>query len=136
MNPDKNFLQRAIDLSKQSQEPVPCGVVLVKDRDVLSEAYNSQRADEITIYHAEIKALLDANHQTGSRKLKDVVAYCSCEPCPMCATALSLAHVSAIYYAASMKDMSPDDPMVQQYHIEDFVEMLRFTPEVQKLDIP
>ncbi|HET8671348.1 MAG TPA: nucleoside deaminase, partial [Candidatus Saccharimonadales bacterium] len=107
---DKQFLMRAEGLAAQSPESVGCGVVIVRDGEVIAEAYNSQKADNIAVHHAEIKAIIAANKKLGSRKLEGATAYCSCEPCSMCLTALSYAKIPRIVFYKSMEDLFPDDP--------------------------
>jgi guanine deaminase len=129
---DKNFLRQAVELARQSPEPVGCGVVLVKNEDVVAKAYNSQRADNIAVYHAEIKAILAANKLTGSRKLEDVIAYCSCEPCAMCLTALSYAKVERIVFNMTMRDLFPDDPQSRLDPYK-YIQGLNFKPKLEQL---
>ncbi|HJQ09007.1 MAG TPA: nucleoside deaminase [Candidatus Saccharimonadales bacterium] len=129
---DKKYLQRAIELSKQSPEPVGCGVVIVADGKVVAEACNSQRADNVAVYHAEIKAIIDANKTSGVRTLPNAIAYCSCEPCAMCLTALSYAKVGRIIYNKTMKDLFPDDPQSNLDPYQ-FIQSLNFVPKLEQL---
>lgn len=129
---DERYLTRAAELSRQSPEPVGCGVVIVRENDVLAEAYNSQRADNCAVYHAEIKAIIDANKKTASRKLESATAYCSCEPCAMCLTALSYAKVERIVFNKRMIDLFPEDPQ-SQLDPYAFVAGLNFQPTLEQL---
>lgn len=131
---DQRYLQQAIAMSKKSPEPVGCGVLIVQNGNVIAKTYNSQRADNIAIHHAEIKAVIQANKHTGSRKLEDATAYCSCEPCAMCLTALSYAKVSRIVFNKSMQDLFPDDPQSQLDPFE-YVKTLNFIPALEQLDV-
>jgi tRNA(Arg) A34 adenosine deaminase TadA len=131
---DTDYLKQAIKLSKLSPEPVGCGVVIVGKDGVLAETCNSQRTDNIAVHHAEIKAIIEANRKTGSRKLEDATAYCSCEPCAMCLTALSYAKVSRIVFHKRMLDVFPDDPQSQLDPYE-FTRGLNFVPGLQQLDV-
>ena len=129
---DLTFLKRAIELAAQSPEPVGCGVVITIDDEVIAEAHNSQRADNIAIHHAEIKAILQANRALGARKLKGAVAYCSCEPCAMCLTALSYANVKHIVFHKTMKDLFPDDPQ-SRFDSFTYVKGLNFSPQLEHI---
>ena len=130
---DENYLRQAIEISHDSPEPVGCGVLIVQNGDILAKTYNSQRADNIAVNHAEIKAIIEANKKLGSRKLADAVAYCSCEPCAMCLTALSYAKVSRIVFDKTMKDLFPDDPQ-SQFDSFAYVKTLNFVPTLEKLE--
>jgi tRNA(Arg) A34 adenosine deaminase TadA len=131
---DKQYLQRAVELSKQSPEPVGCGVVIVRDDEVLAETYNSQRADNCAVFHAEIKAIMEANKKTGSRKLVDSTAYCSCEPCAMCITGLSYAKITHIVFNKTMFDLFPEDPQSQLDPYE-YIKGLNFKPQLEQLSV-
>jgi len=129
-----DYLKRAVELSQLSPEPVGCGVVIVDEQGIVTETYNSQRADNIAVHHAEIKAIIEANKKTGSRKLEGATAYCSCEPCAMCLTALSYAKVARVVFHKRMIDLFPDDPQ-SQLNPHEFVKGLNFVPELEQLAI-
>ena len=131
---DTDYLRQAIKLSEKSPEPVGCGTVIVKDGKVLAATHNSQRTDNIAVYHAEIKAIVEANQKTGTRKLEGATAYCSCEPCAMCLTALSYAKVDRIVFDKRMIDVFPDDPQ-SQLNPYDFVKGLNFVPSLERLTV-
>jgi guanine deaminase len=131
---DKEFLTQAVKLAQQSPEPIGCGVVIVRGQEIIAKAYNSQRADNIAVYHAEIKAILEANKLIGSRKLDGAVAYCSCEPCAMCLTALSYAKVERIVFNKTMMDLFPDDPQ-SQLDAYEYIQGLNFKPKLEQLSL-
>lgn len=129
---DAEHLERAKTVAQRSAERVGCGVLIVRGDEVLAETYNSQRADNIAVNHAEIKAIIAANKATGSRKLENTTAYCSCEPCAMCLTALSYAKVPRIVFGKRMKDLFPDDPQSQLDPFA-YVQTLNFVPRLEHL---
>ena len=131
---DQQYLRQAIEMSQQSPEPVGCGVLIVQDGSIIAKTHNSQRADNIAVNHAEIKAIIEANKKTNSRKLTNATAYCSCEPCAMCLTALSYAKVSRIVFDKFMKDLFPDDPQSRLNPFE-YAKTLNFVPVVEQLTI-
>jgi tRNA(Arg) A34 adenosine deaminase TadA len=131
---DKLLLQRAVELAEQSPEAVGCGVVITSKGVIIAEAYNSQKADNVAVNHAEIKAIITANQRTGQRKLPDATAYCSCEPCTMCLTALSYAHVTRVVFNKSMRDLFPDDPQ-SQLNLQEYAQGLNFVPEIQQMHL-
>ena len=124
------MMRRATWLAQNSPEPVGCGVVIVRDGKIIAEAYNSQRADNIAVHHAEIKAIIAANKAEKNRKIDNGTAYCSCEPCAMCLTALSYARITRIVFGKTMKDLFPDDPQSQLNPYE-YVRGLNFSPQLE-----
>jgi guanine deaminase len=131
---DRGFLQRAVDLAARSPEPIGCAVVITSKGEVIAEAFNSQTADNVAVNHAEIKAIIAANKNAGSRKLASAVAYCSCEPCAMCLTALSYANVGRIVYHKSMQDLFPADPQ-STLNAAEYVKGLNFVPVLEQLSL-
>lgn len=128
---DEKFLKQAVALSRVSPESVGCGVVIVDGAGkVLAAEHNSQRTDNVAVYHAEIKAIIAANRETGSRTLIGATAYCSCEPCAMCLTALSYAKVQRIVFHERMVDIFPDDPQ-SRFDPYAYVKTLNFSPQLE-----
>jgi guanine deaminase len=99
---DKDLMRLAIEEAKLSKEPLKCGVVIAKDGKVISKTYNSQRQDNNATFHAEIKAIGLAGKLLKSKNLTGCVAYCTCEPCVMCKTALFFAKIENIYYGSDL----------------------------------
>ena len=130
---DKDYLRRALELSKQSREPIKCACIIVKDGQVLAETINSQHVDNVAVHHAEVKAVRAANEKIGSRKLERATAYCSCEPCVMCLSALSLARIERIVFNETMNDVAPDDPMGQLDSAAFAAQYLNFVPKLEQL---
>ena len=130
---DRKYLKRAIQLAAGSPERIGCGVVIIEAGHVLAETTNSQRTDKCAVFHAEIKAIIAANKATGERTLPNATAYCSCEPCAMCLTALSYAKIKRIVFDLRMLDVFPLDPQ-SQLDAYAFVQSLNFTPELVRLE--
>lgn len=131
---DRQYLEKALRLATQSPEPIGCGVVIVSDGKIIAQEYNSQRKDNVAINHAEIKAIVSANKKVGKRKLANATAYCSCEPCVMCITALSYAGVERIIYQKSMYDLFPDDPQ-SKFDTTSFISGLNYVPEFIQIKV-
>ena len=54
--------------------------------------------------HAEVTALREACRTSGEILLEDCIVATTCEPCPMCMSALHWARVGKVYYGASIAD--------------------------------
>jgi tRNA(Arg) A34 adenosine deaminase TadA len=130
---DTKFLSRALSLAEKSTEPVKCACILVRDGEILAEAYNTQRADQIIVHHAEVKAITDANLRLKIANLSGTTAYCSCEPCVMCLTALSLAKIERIVYRHSMKEVSGGMPMGNLDAVAFAEKYLNTIPKIEQL---
>lgn len=110
-NNDKYFMMEAISEAEKSNEPLKCGVVIAKNGKIIAKTFNSQRADNNATSHAEIKALAVAGKYLGTKNLDNCIAYCTCEPCIMCLTAMTFAKLKQLIYGVSLKDVS--DKLIQ-----------------------
>ena len=100
------FLQQAIALATRSAESDggPFGAVVVRQGQIIGQGYNQVTRNCDPSAHAEIIAIRDACKRLGSHHLDDCVIYASCEPCPMCMSAIYWAHIPTLIYAASSAD--------------------------------
>lgn len=99
---NEELMRLAIEEAKLSKEPLKCGVVIAESGKVIAKTYNSQREDNNATFHAEIKAIGMAGKFLKSKNLNGCVAYCTCEPCIMCKTALFFAKIEKIYYGSNL----------------------------------
>lgn len=131
---DEKYLRETMDLAAQSVEPVGCGSILVdKDGLVVARTFNSQRADNLTASHAEMKAVAAANKVLG-RKLPGITAYGNCEPCTMCLTALIFAGVDRIVFASRLNDFVDEDRKIDIDCFE-FVKKFPYQPKIELLKL-
>ena len=80
---------------------VPVGAVLVgPGGSVLAAAGNRVEAERDPTAHAEMLVLREGAVRLGAKLLDGCDLYVSLEPCPMCAAAISLAHIRRLYFAA------------------------------------
>ncbi|MDC7785932.1 nucleoside deaminase [Rhodoplanes sp. TEM] len=96
-----DFMRRAIALSRDSVATGggPFGAVVVRDGVIVGEGANRVVPDGDPTAHAEVVAIRDACRRLGTHVLDGAVVYTSCEPCPMCLSAIWWARVKEIVYA-------------------------------------
>lgn len=107
MSTDEQFLRRAIALSMQNATGSaggPFGAVVVKDGKVIGEGANSVTTTNDPTAHAEIVAIREACRTLGTHDLAGTTIYTSCEPCPMCLTAILWARIGRMAYACDRQD--------------------------------
>ena len=105
MNPA--FLHEAIRLSVENMEMNnggPFGAVIVRDQQIIARGWNTVSATNDPTAHAEIVAIRDACARLKTFTLAGCEIYSSCEPCPMCLSAIYWARLGRIYYAANRED--------------------------------
>ncbi len=111
MSGNPKFMFKAIELSIQSAKSKggPFGCVVVKDNQIIAEGNNQVTANNDPTAHAEIVAIRNACKKIGNFFLKGCDLYTSCEPCPMCLSAIYWSHVDNVFYANTRIDAANID---------------------------
>ena len=114
---DEKFMQMAIDASIENVRNGggPFGAVVVKDGEVIATGVNRVTANNDPTAHAEVSAIRNACQKLGTFKLNGCVIYTSCEPCPMCLSAIYWSGIQKIFYgntAIDAKDIDFDDQFI------------------------
>lgn len=99
---DEKFMDIAISLAKQAlaYDEVPIGAVIVKNGEIIAEAFNKKETTNNAIWHAEMAAIELASKKLGNWYLDGCDVYVTLEPCAMCTGALINARVNNIYFGA------------------------------------
>ena len=110
-------MQRAIELSLESINSGggPFGSVIVKDEKIISEGMNRVTVNNDPTAHGEIVAIRNACKKLNNFNLSDCSLYSSCEPCPMCMSAIYWSRIGKVYYANTRDDAKKinfDDSMI------------------------
>jgi len=105
------FMKRAIELSIKSVNSGtgPFGAVIVKDDKIISEGFNTVTLTNDPTSHAEIVAIRMACKSLVNFSLEGCDLYTTCEPCPMCLSAIYWARINKIYYANTRSDAQKID---------------------------
>ena len=100
------FMKRAIELSVESinKGGGPFGCVIVKDGKIVAEGSNKVTSTNDPTAHGEIVAIRDACKKLNDFNLQGSELYSTCEPCPMCLSAIYWARINKIYYANTRED--------------------------------
>ncbi len=100
------FMAEAIILSKKSllSGGGPFGAIVVKNGEIIGIGKNNVTIGNDPTAHAEIVAIRDACKKISDFQLSGCIIYSSCEPCPMCLSAIYWAQIKEIYFANTRKD--------------------------------
>jgi len=104
---DERLLREAIRLSIDKMEAGaggPFGAVVARDGQIVGEGWNRVTSANDPTAHAEVVAIRDACSRLGTFMLSGCEIYSSCEPCPMCLSAIYWARLDRLYYAATADD--------------------------------
>ncbi len=106
MEDKKKFMAKAIELSINSANTIggPFGSVIVKDDKIIAEGSNKVTSSKDPTAHGEIVAIREACKNLNTFDLSGCEIYTSCEPCPMCLSAIYWSRLDKIYYANTRED--------------------------------
>ena len=127
----EEFMKRAIELSIESVNKGggPFGCVIVKDRKIVSEGSNKVTSTNDPTAHGEIVAIREACKKLNDFNLNGYELYSTCEPCPMCLSAIYWARIGKIYYANTRED-------AQKIDFDDSLIYLELQKNIDKRKIP
>ncbi len=100
-------MQKAIRVSQQMMRAGkggPFGAVVVRNGKIIATGHNQVTSSNDPTAHAEIVAIRQACRRLGTFELKNCEIYTSCEPCPMCLSAIYWARIKKIYFANTRQD--------------------------------
>ena len=102
------YMQKANNLALEgmkNKEGGPFGAVIVdKNGNIISQGNNKVLKNNDPTAHAEIVAIRNACKKLNTFDLKDYILYSSCEPCPMCLSAIIWANIKEVYYGCTKED--------------------------------
>ena len=82
----------------------PFAALIVKEGRVSARTGNTVTLDNDPTAHAEVNAIREACRKLGTFDLSGCEIYSSCEPCPMCLSAIYWARVDRIYISGLRQD--------------------------------
>ena len=95
-------MREALKLAREAQMAgeVPVGAVVVCKEKIIACARNERETSGEPTAHAEVLALRRAAEALGTRRLEGCTLYVTLEPCPMCAGAIVMAGIDAVFFGA------------------------------------
>ena len=124
-------MKRAIELSLESVNKGggPFGCVIVKNEKIVSEGSNKVTSSKDPTAHGEIVAIREACKKINNFSLSGFELYSSCEPCPMCLSAIYWARIDKVYFANTRQD-------AQKIDFDDSLIYSEFQKNIDKRKIP
>jgi len=103
----EDHMRRAIALSLEmmrSGKGGPFGAVVARDGKIIAEGFNQVTSNNDPTAHAEVVAIRLACQALDTFDLTGCEIFTSCEPCPMCLSAIYWARLDKIYFANDRHD--------------------------------
>jgi guanine deaminase len=107
MQPQAQFMRMAIELATDnalSGQGGPFAAVIVRDGELVATGVNQVTTANDPTAHGEIMAIRNACKALATFDLSGCDIYSSCEPCPMCMTAIYWARCSNLYFGNTASD--------------------------------
>ena len=82
----------------------PFGAVVVRAGKIVGRGWNQVTSTNDPTAHAEVTAIRDACRRLKTFQLDDCELYTSCEPCPMCLSAIYWARFRKVYFGNTRRD--------------------------------
>lgn len=82
----------------------PFGCAIMRDGRLLAATHNHVVHSTDITAHAEVLAIRQACQTLGDIFLDGAIVASTCEPCPMCMSALHWARVETVYYGATIDE--------------------------------
>lgn len=101
------FMREAIKLAEEGMHGGrggPFGCVVVRQGEIVGRGQNRVTSTNDPTAHAEVTAIRDACANLKTFQLTDCELYTSCEPCPMCLSAIYWARIPQIFFANTRQD--------------------------------
>lgn len=101
------FMREAIRLSRDKMRcgaGGPFGAVIVRKGKIIARGWNRVTSANDPTAHAEITAIRAACRKLKTFQLDGCELYTSCEPCPMCLSAIYWARLKMVFYANTRRD--------------------------------
>ncbi len=96
------WMQAAFKEAEKAYEKkeIPIGAVVVFEDRIIGKGHNQVETLRDPTAHAEMIALTSAAEYLSSKVLLGCTMYVTLEPCPMCAGAIVLSKLEALYFGA------------------------------------
>lgn len=104
---DDEFMRAAIALAEdglRNDRGGPFGCVIVRNGAIIARGNNRVTSTNDPTAHAEITAIREACKSLDTFQLTDCELYTTCEPCPMCLSAIYWARIPVVYYGNTRAD--------------------------------
>lgn len=106
MKRDEHWMELAIEAARRGigGGQSPFGAVIVRGDELVADTHNIVWKTTDPTAHAEVTCIREACRKLGVIKLGDCRMYTTCEPCPMCASAIHWSGLASVAYGATIAD--------------------------------
>lgn len=103
----ETYMKEAFNEALRGMESMnggPFGAVIVMNGEIVGKGHNQVTSTNDPTAHAEVMAIREACSALKTFQLSGATLYATCEPCPMCLSAIYWADIKTVYFAADRYD--------------------------------
>lgn len=119
MDKNMNIALECAEKGIEEKKGGPFGAVIVdKNGKIISSGSNEVLKNNDPTAHAEVVAIRSACEKLNTYDLSECTLYTTCEPCPMCLSAIIWANIKEVYYGCTKTDAEEigfRDSMIYDY---------------------
>lgn len=105
MNKYMQIAKEMADKGIKAKEGGPFGAIIVdKEGNIIAKGNNKVILKNDPTAHAEVTAIREACEKLNTYDLSNYILYTSCEPCPMCLSAIIWANIKEVYFGCTKED--------------------------------
>lgn len=105
MNTFMELAKKNAEIGVSKNEGGPFGAVIVdENNNIIATGNNKVLLQNDPTAHAEIVSIRAACKKLNTYDLTRMTIYTSCEPCPMCLSAIIWSNISTVYFACTKND--------------------------------
>lgn len=105
MNTFMELAKKNAEIGVSKNEGGPFGAVIVdENNNIIATGNNKVLLQNDPTAHAEIVSIRAACKKLNTYDLTGMTIYTSCEPCPMCLSAIIWSNISTVYFACTKND--------------------------------
>lgn len=103
---EKQWMQQAVEVARKGIKAgqSPFGAVIFKGNQLVAASHNRVWKESDPTAHAEVNAIREACKALQRIDLSGFTMFTTCEPCPMCLTAIHWAKIDRVVYGATIED--------------------------------
>jgi guanine deaminase len=103
---EEKWMRQAIAKTREgiAAGQAPFGAAIVRAGQLVCATHNSVWRDTDPTAHAEVNAIRQAATTLGTIRLHGCEMYTTCEPCPMCLSAIHWAKLDRVVFGADIAD--------------------------------
>ncbi len=133
---DELFMLEALKEAKKAFKDgeVPVGCVIVHNKKIIARGHNQTELLKDATAHAEMLCITSANSYFNDFRLEGTTLYSTLEPCGMCASAMFLARIKRLVWAAKDIRLGANGSFIDLFSLKHPMHRIEVTSDILQDD--